>query len=290
MMKMLRPANDSTVTISPHPPSIGHLTPTQSPPDSRRSSTSDLGSIFAYTTPRGWNDSRGAFDRPPVSCLKSSSPPISRRPSTADNAFPTKSALRRPRHQLSSSTGSLYVPGMPSPLSQPPEMNFPASDESTNQTQNVQITRKPSMPSRKASQEKVTSRPEVTRNPSVTSSVSPSSYARRPTSSGNGASRTLPIPAVPKRPSTAGGVSQSISGSMDLSGHGSTQNMRNVSEVGRMVYPKQVSSASGSSSRRPSTAPVKASTAEEDERSRSRSLFRKKVSLVIFGSYDISLT
>ena len=270
-MQMLQPSNGSTATISPRPPSRGQATPTQTFPDSRRSSTSELGSIFAYTPPTSWSDSRGAFDRPPASYLKPASPiAIARRPSSAGNALPTKSALRRPKHQLSCSTGSLYAPGMPSPLGQPPETNLPVLNESTTQKGSPQPTRRPSIVSRVPSQEKV---PTGIVDSNGTGIGSTPSYSRRPSSSGNGASRVPPVAAVSKRPSTAGGLTiggKPIGGPMKLSARGEMTPLPPASEMGKH--------ASGSSSKRPSTAPLKGSTAEADQRPQSRGLFRKKVS------------
>lgn len=96
------------------------------------SPTSDLSSLFAYSPPKAWSESRekiGAAPRPrtaphlsPTSILK--------RPSYAGNvAAPNRPAPKRNRHRLSNSAGNLYVPEIPSPLRRQRSMGTEALEE-----------------------------------------------------------------------------------------------------------------------------------------------------------------
>ncbi|KAG8858211.1 hypothetical protein FRB91_010126 [Serendipita sp. 411] len=308
MIMMLQPTkNDSTSTISPIPPNIGLDNPSVALiTDSRASSSSELSSMFAYKPPMGFHDGRGAFDRPPASGIVGinnlhahnansvSYGGSSRRPASAGNPSPLRPALKRPRHHTSNSTGTLYVPEMPSPLSQPPKLSI--VDQSQNpQSSSQSLPHTPytsslnlSAPMTVTMARKISMGQQTADNLSRSSSVGlrskmgpPTAYRDRPSSSGKSSTLSPPAAAVPKRPSTAGGAftislkdsSLSVPPSrVASSGNTTAQNRANTITKGPVSISKGFPKASG----RPSTAPHPTPKGRSEELSRSSSFFKKK--------------
>ncbi|KAG8836167.1 hypothetical protein FRC17_009510 [Serendipita sp. 399] len=301
VMMMLQPTkNDSTSTISPRPsnhaldnPSIALIS------DSRASSSSELSSMFAYAPPAGAHERRGAFDRPPSSAVSAPGAvniqnmngiiygSSTRRPASAGNPA-LRPALKRSRHHTSNSTGALYIPEMPSPLSQLPKGTiddqsqvsqavtpaspYPPYKSSSNIGSPMTVTM-----ARKLSTEQQASS-NLSRSSSgvsVRTKMSPPS-AYRPSSSGKGTSLSPPAVSIPKRPSTAGGAfSTTTVASKRSPAANTTANTKiaTTSPTNPIINSKGTRSLS-----RPSTAPQPAFKGRTEELSRSSSFFKKKVS------------
>ncbi|CAG7851786.1 SubName: Full=Uncharacterized protein {ECO:0000313/EMBL:CCA72640.1} [Serendipita indica DSM 11827] len=268
--------NDSTATISARPSNNVTLTKgalTESP----MSSTSDLDSIFAYSPPRGWNEARGAFDRPP-SCLRPSSSQGNslQRPSSASSASPTRPPLRR--HHTSNSAGALYVPEIPSPLSRPPEVN---QDYFQDVPQPYQTAGTPLTLARQLASERKLANDSAPKPALSSPPTPPSSFRYRPSSSGgktsgNTATHSPPLASTSTRPSTSSG--HPTEGTSSKSIGGSLSRLRSFSSRPTTPDPKS-GAATTKSNGRPMTAPqpsTKQNMGSGDDASRSHGLFRKK--------------